>query len=123
MSLSPIALEALRAAQSVFSTAEADVFEDALARGLEAADSEGRIVGAYQAQALARLEAQVAELQAQLEALQAQGRVLRSRPADGITRRIAPTQALSLEDPHVGPLAHRSRISHDRPDMYETGGA
>lgn len=80
MSLSPIALEALRAAQSAFTTVDADVFEDALARGLEAADREGRIVGAFQAQELKRLEARVAELEQQIAALSAQGQVLRSRP-------------------------------------------
>jgi chromosome segregation ATPase len=63
MSLSPIALEALRAAQSAFSEAEADVYEDALARGLEAVDREGRLVGAYAAAELKRLEARVAELE------------------------------------------------------------
>lgn len=119
MSLSPAALEALRAAQSAFSTSDADVFEDALARGLEAADREGRIVGAYQAQELKRLVAQVAELERQIAALSAQQQVLQARPAEGITRVIAPTQVLSLEDPHDGPLAHQYRVSRDLP---ETGG-
>lgn len=39
--------------------------------------------------------------------------------ADGITRRIAPVQALR-EDPHDGPLAHPYRTGRDLP---ETGGA
>jgi hypothetical protein len=29
----------------------------------------------------------------------------------------------SWEDPHDGPLAHPYRVSHNRQDMYETGGA
>jgi hypothetical protein len=57
MSLSPVALEALRAAQSAFNAVEADVFEDALARGLEAVDREGRLVGAASASELERLRA------------------------------------------------------------------
>lgn len=78
MSLSPIALEALRAAQAAFTEAEADVFEDALARGMEALDREGRLVGAFAASELARLEslvnAQPAALsEAQVEALAAAG--------------------------------------------------
>jgi hypothetical protein len=40
--------------------------------------------------------------------------------ADGITRRIAPTQALQLEDPHDSPLHHTYRVGHDLPT---TGGA
>jgi hypothetical protein len=76
VSLSPIALEALRAAQSAFNKPEADVFEDALARGVEALDREGRLVGAFAAAELARLEsllnAQPATLsEAQIEALAA----------------------------------------------------
>lgn len=39
---------------------------------------------------------------------------------DGITVRIAPTQALSLEDPHDSPLAHTYLLGRDLP---ETGGA
>lgn len=39
--------------------------------------------------------------------------------ADGITRRIAPTQAL-LEDPHDSPLHHDYRVGRDLP---EPGGA
>jgi hypothetical protein len=35
--------------------------------------------------------------------------------ADGITRRIAPTQALQLEDPHDSPLHHDYRVGHDLP--------
>jgi hypothetical protein len=35
--------------------------------------------------------------------------------ADGITRRIAPTQALQLEDPHDSPLHHTYRVGHDLP--------
>lgn len=57
MTLSPVALQALRTAQSAFTGSEADVYEDALARGMEALDGEGRLVGAFQAQELARLEA------------------------------------------------------------------
>jgi hypothetical protein len=40
--------------------------------------------------------------------------------ADGITRRIAPTQALQLEDPHDSPLHHTYRVGHD---LSTTGGA
>jgi hypothetical protein len=40
--------------------------------------------------------------------------------ADGITRRIAPTQALQLEDPHDSPLHHDYAVGHDLPT---TGGA
>ncbi|MFD4596813.1 hypothetical protein ACFWPQ_02145 [Streptomyces sp. NPDC058464] len=68
MNLSPTALEALRAAQQAFSTAEADVFEDALARGLEAVDREGRLVGAHSAEELLRLRAEQDRMAA-LEAL------------------------------------------------------
>src|SRR5262245_26956090 len=56
MSLSPIALEALRAAQAAFTESGADLYEDVLARALEAVDREGRLVGAFQAQELERLE-------------------------------------------------------------------
>ncbi|MFJ4926903.1 hypothetical protein [Streptomyces sp. NPDC088736] len=38
------------------------------------------------------------------------------QPPDGITRRVAPTQALR-EDPHDGPLAHRYRIPRDLPEI------
>jgi hypothetical protein len=70
---------------------------------------------------LKQLTDRVAELESELEALRAQGAVLRG---DGITRRIAPTQALreSWEDPHDSPLHHEYRVSHDLP-LPETGGA
>lgn len=37
--------------------------------------------------------------------------------ADGITCRIAPTQALQLEDPHDSPLHHDYRVSRDLPEV------
>lgn len=116
MNLSPTALEALRAAQTAFTKSEADVFEDALARGLEAADREGRIVGAFQAQELALLERRVAELESQLAALNAQGSVLKSRP-DGITRQIAPTQVLREvpDGEHYAAVHHEYRNGRDLP--------
>ncbi|MER6534378.1 hypothetical protein ABT215_11305 [Streptomyces sp900105755] len=134
MSLSPTALEALRAAQTAFTVSEADVFEDALSRGLEAADREGRIVGAFQAQELALLEQRVAELQEQLaQALQVNAALKQSAkqfmrrgrvdvPADAITRTIAPTQALREPEGEFHSFLHhdcRPGLGHDLP---ETGG-
>lgn len=161
MSLSPVALEALRAAQSVFSGVEADVFEDALARGLEAVDREGRLVGAAAAAELERLRAFEAVVEefvaARAEYVTAirnchpdnghdydrwQGHAAARRQlaeklglpvawppedeasvqksADKLTRLMAPTQALSLEDPHDSPLHHSYRVGRYLP---ETGGA
>lgn len=37
--------------------------------------------------------------------------------ADGITRRIAPTQALQLEDPHDSPLHHAYAVGRDLPEV------
>lgn len=67
------------------------------------------------------LRRRVAELEQELAALKAQGRVLRARPADGITRLIAPTQALrETHGEHYAAVHHDYRLGHDLP---ETGGA
>lgn len=118
MSLSPTALEALRAAQTAFTVSEADVFEDALSRGLEVMDREGRLVGAHSAEELLRLRARVAELEQQIVALSAQRQVLQARPADGITRAIAPTQALREPEGEFHSFLHhdyRPGLGHDLP--------
>jgi hypothetical protein len=100
---------------------------------------------APQVSELDRLRAQVAELLAERhvtnEALDDAVQELRARQAaDGITRRIAPTQPLradtegvrphvaelrnllagqraAVEDPHDGPLAHRYRVPRDLPPL------
>lgn len=89
MSLSPIALEALRAAMAGLSPTEQDCHGDVIARVLEVLDGEGRLV---------RTDAD---------------RVAGS--ADKLTQLLAPTQALQLEDPHDSPLHHRYRVAHDLP--------
>lgn len=74
------------------------------------------------AQELLRLRPQAAALQRQL--------VAKDRPvdedpiayaltekADGITSRIAPTQALQLEDPHDSPLHHTYTVGRDLPEV------
>ncbi|MBC2903206.1 hypothetical protein [Streptomyces cupreus] len=76
----------------------------------------GMLVESGGAAELERLRSRVAELTEQLAALQAQQEVLRG--ADGITQRIAPTQALREDDPFH--LHHTYRVSRDLP---ETGGA
>ena len=55
------------------------------------------------------LRARVAELEAELAGVTA-----KAAEADGITRRIAPTQALR-EDPHDSPLHHGYRLGRDLP--------
>lgn len=45
---------------------------------------------------------------------------LGSDEVDGITQRIAPTQVLSLEDPHDSPLHRTYKVAHDLPPI---GGA
>ncbi|TVZ96456.1 hypothetical protein [Streptomyces sp. BK340] len=86
MSLSPIALGALRAALADMSATEVDLHGDVLARGMEVVDREGRLVGAFQAQELLRLRARAAELEEQLAALTAQGQVLRESRQAGAER-------------------------------------
>lgn len=87
MSLSPIAREALKTALAVLTPTEQDCHGDVIARALEVLDLEGRLVGAD--------AVRVAE------------------SADKLTRLLAPTQALQLEDPHESPLHHRYRTPHD----------
>ena len=77
--------------------------------------SVGMLVEPGGAQELKQLRERVAELEQQVEALKAQGQVLRENAADGITRRIAPTQALR-EDPHDSPLHHSYRPGRDLPE-------
>ncbi|MEU1448720.1 hypothetical protein [Streptomyces mirabilis] len=85
-----------------------------------------------------RLRARVAELLAERrETNEALDDAVQALRADGITRRIAPTQALAedvtpqvlklrnlpagqraaLEDPHDGPLHHRYALGHDMPEL------
>lgn len=66
---------------------------------------------------VAQLQRRIVDLEQQLEALRAQGRVLRGS-ADGITKLIAPVQALRDEDPFL--LHHDYAVPRDLP---ETGGA
>ncbi|MGW3144897.1 hypothetical protein ACWDG1_09485 [Streptomyces sp. NPDC001177] len=115
MSLSPIALEALRAAKTAFSVIEADLFEDALARGLEAVDGEGRLVGAHSAEELRRLRDRVAELERQVKQAKAAGDLLSAVLVDRALEQLS-VQPAPLEDPHNGPLAHRYATAHDFPD-------
>jgi hypothetical protein len=114
MSLSPIALEALKAAQSAFSPVEADVFEDSLARGLEAVDREGRLVGAFQAQELKRLEARVADLE---EALSVATGALRENRAV-FAELEAPARVREVPDGEFYAYVHHDhRLGHDLPEM------
>jgi hypothetical protein len=138
MSLSEVALEALKAAKSGFSAVESDLFEDALARGLEAVDREGRLVGAHSAEELARLRVRVAELEKRLHdaAMTRTWRLengkkfvyvediapallgLEPRP-DAIARRIAPTQALrdlTVDGEHYALVHHVYRTPRDLPE-------
>jgi folate-dependent tRNA-U54 methylase TrmFO/GidA len=66
---------------------------------------------------LARLQDRVAELEEQLQALRGQQETLLA--ADGITRRIAPTQAL-LDGEHYASTHHDYRVGRDLPEL---GGA
>lgn len=117
--LSPVALAALKAAQSVMTPTEVDLHGDVVASALAVVDGEGRLVGARSAEELLRLRARVAELEQELAALKAQGLVLRARPADGITRRIAPTQALRETDgEHYAAVHHDYRRGRDLPTPH-----